>query len=124
MFLVSHVVDLDFSTTQVMLFDKHLDGPFHEMIKTVYSPAHDLIRQQHYEGKKVMFERLIFHLESPAGLIFPKVARPDPLRCFDASLFQEYRKFVLKVYLYLSIVVSIPTKRLSYLYFPYRSLGI
>jgi hypothetical protein len=45
----------------------------------------------------VLFKRLVFHLESPAGLIFPKVARPDPLRCHGASLFEAYRRHILQV---------------------------
>lgn len=39
----------------------------------------------------------MFHLESPAGLIFPKVSRPDPLRCHRTSLFEAYRRHVLQV---------------------------
>jgi hypothetical protein len=46
---------------------------------------------------QVLFKKLVFHLESPAGLIFPKVARPDPLRCYRASLFEAYRRHVLQV---------------------------
>lgn len=56
-----------------MLFDNFFDGPYKELMEKAYSPAHPLIRHQKYKNKKVMFKRLIFHLESPAGLIFPRV---------------------------------------------------
>jgi hypothetical protein len=57
-----------------------------------------------------MFKRLIFHLESPAGLIFPKVSRPDPLRCYDMSLFQAYRRHVLQSFQLLNVAPPpIPT---------------
>ena len=63
---------------QVLLFDKHLDGPYLELIKKAFSPNHPVTRHQAYKGKKVLFKRLIFHLESPAGLIFPKVVLLEP----------------------------------------------
>ena len=46
---------------------------------------------------QVMFKKLVFHLESPAGLIFPKVSHPDPLRCRNTGLFHAYRKHILHV---------------------------
>ena len=36
-----------------MLFDKHTDGPYLELIQKAYSPNHPVIRHQHYKGKKV-----------------------------------------------------------------------
>lgn len=53
MFLVKNVLDLPIEDTQVILFDKHTDGPFHELIQKAYSPNHPVIRHQHYAGKKV-----------------------------------------------------------------------
>ncbi|RYH27485.1 hypothetical protein EON65_13280 [archaeon] len=35
-------------------------------------------------------------LESPAGLIFPRVANPHPMSCLDSSLFHAYRRHILK----------------------------
>ena len=68
------------------------------MIKNAYSPNHPVIRHKDFNGKTVLFKKLIFHLESPAGLIFPRVANPDPLKCHSAGMFQEYRKFVLNAF--------------------------
>ena len=73
MLLVLSAVGVSAETLQVMLFDLHTDGPFLELIKNAFSPNHNVIRHTHYGSKKVLFKRLIFHLESPAGLIFPKV---------------------------------------------------
>lgn len=60
---------------------------------------------------QVLFKRLVFHLESPAGLIFPKVARPDPLRCYRTSLFDAYRRHVLQVkalhWMYLAVSLCV-----------------
>lgn len=96
MFLVKSILNLPVEDMQVMLFDKHPDGPFMDLIQKAYSPHHPVIRHQHYKGKKVriikilrfecwslildqvLFKRLVFHLESPAGLIFPKV-----ISCFE-----------------------------------------
>jgi hypothetical protein len=75
---------------------RHPDGPYYDLIKRAYSPSHPLLRHDHFKNKKVpsapppppsspslsslqiLFKRLIFHLESPAGLIFPKVPLPPP----------------------------------------------
>lgn len=44
----------------------------------------------------VLFERLVWHLESPAGIVFPKVGGPTGLmRCHASSLWGEFRKHVL-----------------------------
>jgi hypothetical protein len=44
----------------------------------------------------VLFERLVWHLESPAGVVFPKVGGPAGLmRCHDSTLWGGYRKHVL-----------------------------
>ena len=59
---------------QVMLFDRHPNGPYMELIKKAFSPNHNIIRHEHFRGKIVRFKKLIFHLESPAGLIFPRVS--------------------------------------------------
>lgn len=96
MFLVSRALDLDLQHLQVMLFDLHPDGPYIDLIRQAFSPQHPILRHSHYRGKRVLFRKLVFHLESPAGLIFPKVANPDPLRCYDTSLFQAYRRHVLQ----------------------------
>lgn len=98
MLLVMRVLNLSADDMQVVLFDKYPDGPYIDLIKKAYSPKHDVIRHAHYGGKKVMFKRLVFHLESPAGLIFPKVANPTALRCVSTGLFQTYRKFVLQAF--------------------------
>jgi hypothetical protein len=59
---------------KVVLFDRHFDGPFYDLIQTAFSPNKPLKRIESYNGKVVLFERLVWHLESPAGIVFPKVA--------------------------------------------------
>ena len=90
------VTGQDLKKQQVMLFDKFSNGPYFDLIKKAFSPNYDVIDHIYYGRKKVKFTKLIFHLESPAGLIFPKVSRPDPLRCYSTSLFDHYRRHVLK----------------------------
>jgi hypothetical protein len=97
MYLVMAALDINPSDQQVMLFDKHPEGPYKDLIKKAFSPNHPVIRHTDYKNK-VLFKKLIFHLESPAGLIFPKVSRPDPLKCFSTSFFQSYRKFILQAF--------------------------
>lgn len=80
---------------QIALFDLHPDGPYSQFLTQVYAPKHPIIRAANFGDKKILFRRLIFHLESPAGLIFPKVTLPDPNRCWGPSLFQAYRRHVL-----------------------------
>lgn len=97
MFFVLSILKLSTENLQVMLFDKHSDGPYFDLIQTAFS-RHPVIRHGHYNRKTILFRQLIFHLESPAGLIFPKVANPDPMRCHSTGLFQSYRKFVLNAF--------------------------
>ena len=56
----------------MVLFDKHIDGPFHELIQVAFSPNRPLKRAADYRGK-VLFKHVVWHLESPAGIVFPKV---------------------------------------------------
>ena len=110
MMLVMRALGIKPGDQQVVLFDNHKDGPYLDLIKNAFSPNHPVIRHQDFKGKTVLFKKLIFHLESPAGLIFPRVANPDPLRCHSADLFQEYRKFVLDAFnLYNVLPPSIPS---------------
>ena len=96
MMLVMYALRINSNQQQVVLFDNHDDGPYMDLIKAAYSPNYPILRHDNFKGKVIMFKRLIFHLESPAGLIDPSVALPDPLRCHSMSLFHEYRKFVLQ----------------------------
>lgn len=73
MFLVYSALGLDPQQTQAVLFDKHPDGPYLDLVAKAFSPRHPVVRHGHYGRKRVLFRRLVFHLESPAGLIFPKV---------------------------------------------------
>lgn len=98
MLLVARALNIDVQQQQVVLFDNHPDGPYTDLIKTAYSPKHPLLRVSEFGNKVVLFKHLIFHLESPAGLIFPRVANPDPLRCQSTSFFQYYRKFILSAF--------------------------
>mmetsp|Transcript_19965 Transcript_19965/g.28603 ORF Transcript_19965/g.28603 Transcript_19965/m.28603 type:complete len:582 (+) Transcript_19965:16-1761(+) len=114
MFLVKSVLQSKADNMQVMLFDKHPDGPYLELIQQAFANNKPVLRHQHYRNQKVMFRRLIFHLESPAGLIFPKVSRPDPMRCYRTSLFDSYRRFVLNAFGLLNVPPpEIPSVALS-----------
>jgi hypothetical protein len=97
-------LDLSPSEMQVMLFDRHSDGPYVELLQRAFSGGRPPIRKEKYGNGKVLFRKLVFHLESPAGLIFPKVynlqrgGRPEPLRCFKTGLFTSYSRFVLDAF--------------------------
>jgi hypothetical protein len=124
-FLVMSALGIDPRKQKVVLFDKHLDGPYVELIQKAFSPSHPVGRHQQYKGRTVLFKRLVFHLESPAGLIFPKVALPGPLRCHGTGLFNEYRKFVLQAFkLYDVPPPEVPTITLSLRYrTPHKNVG-
>jgi hypothetical protein len=53
MFLVKTALDLDVTEMQVMLFDRHPDGPFTELIQKAFSPNHSLLRHEHYKHRMV-----------------------------------------------------------------------
>ena len=54
MFLVQSVLKSEGAAgSQVMLFDKHPDGPYMELIEKAFSPGGPVIRPSHYRGKKV-----------------------------------------------------------------------
>jgi hypothetical protein len=53
MFLVNSVLGVEVATLQVMLFDKHPNGPYYELIGKAFSPNRPVLRHQHYRGKKV-----------------------------------------------------------------------
>lgn len=54
MFLVLSVLNISPQELQVMLFDKHPDGPYVDLIKNAFSRSNDLIRYSFYSGEKVM----------------------------------------------------------------------
>jgi hypothetical protein len=87
MFLVSTVLGLSFKDTQVMLFDKHIDGPFLELIRKAFSPNHEVIRHEHFKGKKVSFR-----------FIFPSVI----LLWFSGFIFTPYLSFGISCWIDLS----------------------
>jgi len=96
-FLVSEVLQSDRDKWQTVLFDRMPDGPFFSLIEKTFSPKTPLKRAADYEGKKVLFEELIIHLESPAGIVFPKVAGPKGIMtCTRSSLWMGFRAAVLR----------------------------
>ena len=98
-FLVGRVLELDWSATRTLLWDGHGDGPFKELIQRSFSPTYQLQRPSDYKGKKVKFPRLIFHLESPAGIVFPKVAGPKGImRCRASSLWMDFKNSILEAF--------------------------
>lgn len=96
MHLVSNILEMEPANQQVILWDRHKDGPYTDLISKAFAGGRQLLRNDHYGKKKVLFKKLIFHLESPAGLIFPKVARPGQLRCKGTWLFTSYAQHVLQ----------------------------
>eukprot|EP00615_Pteridomonas_danica_P000535 CAMPEP_0114336026 /NCGR_PEP_ID=MMETSP0101-20121206/5439_1 /TAXON_ID=38822 ORGANISM="Pteridomonas danica, Strain PT" /NCGR_SAMPLE_ID=MMETSP0101 /ASSEMBLY_ACC=CAM_ASM_000211 /LENGTH=554 /DNA_ID=CAMNT_0001467825 /DNA_START=184 /DNA_END=1848 /DNA_ORIENTATION=- len=113
---VAQILGLDFNALQVALFDRHFDGPFYELISRAFSPNHPLKRIGDYNGKVVQFEHVIWHLESPAGIVFPKVGGPTGLmQCHHSSLWEGYRKHVLNQFDLLNVPPPpIPTVLLSF----------
>jgi protein O-GlcNAc transferase len=96
-FLVSEVLESSRDNWQTVLFDRMPDGPFASLIERTFSPKNKLKRSQDYAGKKVVFDELIFHLESPAGIVFPKVAGPKGvMTCTASSLWLGFRAAVLQ----------------------------
>ena len=95
MYLVMNILGVSPSQQQVLLLDNHPDGPYMELIKKAFSPNYPVLRASEYKNELVLFRHVVFHLESPAGVIFPKVANPDPMRCVNTALFNGYRRFIL-----------------------------
>lgn len=111
---------------QVLLWDKFSDGPYAELIEKAFSSSSSsgnsgnnpagkkLLRHTSFGSKVVLFKHVVWHLESPAGLIFPRVANPDPMRCHSAGLFVAYRKYVLNAFgLYNQLPPTVPSITIS-----------
>ncbi|GMI20910.1 hypothetical protein TrRE_jg3599 [Triparma retinervis] len=102
-FINMHMVyeGLGVDRADVVLFDRMPDGPFKEMIDKAYSEGGRSRRKEDFGGEKVTFKRLVFHLESPAGIIFPKigvVGGKKQLVCRDSYLWHGYRERVLRAF--------------------------
>jgi hypothetical protein len=115
MYFVMSLLGLEAKEQQVLLWDKFGDGPYAELIQKAFSPAtSSLLRHTQYGQRVVLFKRVVWHLESPAGLIFPRVANPDPMRCHNAGLFVAYRKYVLQSFgLYNQLPPTVPSITVS-----------
>jgi hypothetical protein len=99
---------------QVLLFDRFSNGPYFDLLQKAFSPSKPVLRTTHYGKKTVLFKHLVFHLESPAALIAPEVAIPDPLTCYSTGLFHEFRRHILSAFdLWNTPPPSIPTAVLS-----------
>lgn len=98
MYLVMNILGLTAEEMQVILFDSHADGPYIDLIRKAFSPNHPVLRAAAYKSSTVLFKRVVFHLESPAGVIFPRVANPDPMRCVNTALFDGYRRSILQAF--------------------------
>jgi hypothetical protein len=125
MFLVQQILQLDVNEQQILIFDKHQDYQYLELYEKAFAPVHNVHRfQEKYGSQKVMFTKLIFHLESPASLLFPEtsldwITTPTILshpikspvqRCKDSFLFDTYRRYVLSSFHLLEVSPSeIPT---------------
>jgi len=91
---------LGLSSANVILFDLMPDGPYKEMIEKAYGGGKTK-RKEDYNAGKVLFRNLVFHLESPAGIIFPKigvVGGKKQLDCRDSYLWHGYRERVLRAF--------------------------
>ena len=91
---------LGWSKGNVILFDLMPDGPFKEMIDMAYGGGKSR-RKEDYSGGKVLFRQVVFHLESPAGIIFPKIGVVDgkkQLDCRDSWLWHGYKERVLRAF--------------------------
>lgn len=56
--ILSSIVSAFILFPQVVLFDRHFDGPFRDLIQTAFSPNKPLQRIEDYKGQLVLFERL------------------------------------------------------------------
>jgi len=55
MFLVKSVLQSKTDNMQVMLFDKHPDGPYLELIQKAFANSKPVLRHQHYKKQKVIY---------------------------------------------------------------------
>lgn len=98
MYLVKEVLDYDVSEQQVLIMDKMPNTQYTELLHRAFAPQHGVHRHHKYAGQKVMFKKMIFHLESPASLIFPETSTMGPQVCRDSTLFDAYRRHVLHAF--------------------------
>lgn len=96
MYLVKDILNYDVSEQQVLIMDKMPNNPYQELLERAFAPVHGVHRHGKYKSQRVMFKKMIFHLESPASLIFPETSTHGPQRCRDSTLFDAYRRHVLQ----------------------------
>ena len=97
--VVKHILNMDFENLKVILFDRHVNGPFFDMIQRAFSPNFPLTRAQDYKNQIIQYDTLIWHLESPASVIAPYISRPEvELRCRSSSLYHAYRRHILTTF--------------------------
>jgi len=97
--LVYQGLNLNKDDTQVVLLDRNPDGPFFEMIQNAFTtPNKPLKRAANYNNKKIVFDKVVWHLESPAGIVFPKVGNNGATGCHNEYLYSKYRQRVLSAF--------------------------
>lgn len=96
MFLVKDILQYDVKEQQVLIMDKMPSTPYNELLQRAFAPLHGVHRHTRYGGKKIMFKKLIFHLESPASLIFPETSTSGPQKCRNSYVLDAYRRHVLQ----------------------------
>lgn len=82
MHLIQRILNLDWKTVQVMLFDKHPNGPFMDLINKAYCPKFGTIRHNHYSHKKVNNDNKFCY---NAGFTASQSATLGPIQATDFS---------------------------------------
>lgn len=99
MFLVQQILGYDLAEQQILLMDRHPFGPYISLLQKAFAPLYGVYKPLNkYRQKKVMFRKLIFHLESPASIMLPEAAGDTVMRCHDSTLVDAYRRHVLQAF--------------------------
>eukprot|EP00968_Pinguiococcus_pyrenoidosus_P003067 scaffold180_cov311-Pinguiococcus_pyrenoidosus.AAC.49 len=96
LYIVSRFLGLSPASTRALLFDTHPDYPYVDLIHDAFAAAKPLARAADFGGAKVLFRRLVWHLESPGSIVNPSMM--DPLRCTDSPIWNGFRAQVLQAF--------------------------
>mmetsp|Transcript_1941 Transcript_1941/g.6379 ORF Transcript_1941/g.6379 Transcript_1941/m.6379 type:complete len:398 (-) Transcript_1941:27-1220(-) len=94
-YLVSRVLGSDRSDWVTVLFDRMPDFAYTSLIEKTFSRRGPPRRAADYGGR-VRFETLVFHLESPAGIVRRPAAATTFERCLKHRAFGRHRRAPLR----------------------------
>lgn len=95
-FLATEVLDQNVEDQQILLWDHLPDGPALSLLQQVFAPIHKVHRISKYTEDRVLFRRLIFHMDASSSLLRTEAMTSTMAqRCRASSFFDAFRRHML-----------------------------